>query len=100
MADPALRWPSGAHASIGVLQVRAADHGHGCARDLHEHLHATIAAARAITTLRLSIVETNLDVAAPSREALGYRATGETKLGAIAQGRRLTAHLSERPVRP
>lgn len=100
VADLALRWPTGAHAYIGLLQVRAAAHGRGCGRDLHEHLLATIAPMCTITTLRLSIVETNLDVAAPFWVALGYRATGETKPWANAQGRKLTAHLYERPVRP
>ena len=72
-------WPEQGTAHIGLLLIRTDQTGQGLGRALHEAVVAELAEDSALHTLRLGIVSTNHEAAAPFWRALGYSPTGQTK---------------------
>ncbi|MFC4787143.1 GNAT family N-acetyltransferase [Nocardioides sp. MAHUQ-72] len=76
VVDLLVGWPKPTCAHVGLLQVRAASHGRGVGRRVHEQLLAEVGRWPEVDTLRAAIVETNAEVAEPFWQAMGYRPTG------------------------
>ncbi len=72
-------WPDPGTVHVGLLQVRAASHGQGVGRRVHEQVLATVRDWPEVTTVRAAIVETNAEAAAPFWAAMGYRPTGPAR---------------------
>lgn len=76
-ADVIVGWPAASVAHIGLLITDGARHGEGLGRMMHDAVIDVIGAKPGIQTLRLSIVDTNADLAEPFWVRLGYEPTGE-----------------------
>jgi len=92
-------YPDEATAYVGLLQVRADLQGRGLGRAAHDAWLGVVRDWPEIRTLRLSVVATNAEVAAPFWEALGYRPVGEPVPYRYA-GLETTAQRYERPLDP
>lgn len=78
-ADVIVGWPTAAEAHIGLLITHGARHGEGLGRTVHDVVVDLVGRNPRIQTLRLSIVDTNADLADPFWKKLGYEPTGEVK---------------------
>lgn len=76
-ADVILGWPTEPVAHIGLLMTDGARHGEGLGRQMHDAVVDHASRDSTIQTLRLSIVETNADLAEPFWARLGYEPTGD-----------------------
>jgi GNAT superfamily N-acetyltransferase len=77
-ADVIRGWPSREIAHIGLLMISGDHHGDGLGRRLHEAVLELGGSWPEIETLRITIVDTNADVADPFWRAQGYTLTGES----------------------
>ena len=82
LADVLDGYPQKGVAYIGLLQIKASEHGKGYARLLHHELRRMVPGRE---RWRLSVVDTN-EQAVPFWRALGYELTGETKEWQDADG--------------
>jgi GNAT superfamily N-acetyltransferase len=78
-ADVLIGHPGPETAYIGLLIVREGHHGRGLGRALHDAVLARTLTHRAITTMRLGIIDTVASEAEPFWRALGYVPTGERR---------------------
>lgn len=78
-ADVIRGWPSSDTAHVGLLMTDGARHGQGLGRRMHDAVLDLARSWPEITTLRLSVVDTNADRADAFWSRLGYRPTGEAK---------------------
>ncbi|CAN5249709.1 hypothetical protein BH09ACT1_BH09ACT1_22110 [soil metagenome] len=78
-ADVLLGYPDPATAYIGLLIVRGDRQREGLGRELNDAILQRIGRDSAAQRVRLGVVKTNDEVAAPFWTALGYKPTGETK---------------------
>ncbi len=76
-ADVILGWPTVSVAHIGLLMTDGARQGEGLGRKMHDAVVDLAGRRPGIQSLRLSIVDTNADLAAPFWTKLGYEPTGE-----------------------
>lgn len=76
-ADVILFWPDPTTAHIGLLVTDGTREGQGLGRLTHKAVLEMLRAHPPIRTLRLSVVDTNAEIASPFWMALGYRLTGE-----------------------
>lgn len=76
-ADVILGWPTESLAHIGLLMTDGARQGEGLGRMMHDAVVDLAGRRAGIQSLRLSIVDTNADLAAPFWTKLGYEPTGE-----------------------
>lgn len=76
-ADVIVGWPAESVAHIGLLMTDGARQGEGLGRMMHDVVIELAGRVPGIQTLRLSIVDTNADLAAPFWTRLGYEPTGE-----------------------
>lgn len=82
LADVLDGYPQKGIAYIGLLQIKASEHGRGYARLLHEELRRILPGRK---RWRLSVVDTN-EQAVSFWEVLGYELTGEIKEWQDADG--------------
>ncbi|MGV8895432.1 MAG: GNAT family N-acetyltransferase [Rhodoglobus sp.] len=78
-ADAIFGWPASDAAHIGLLMTDGARQGGGVGRRMHDVIIDAVREQPQIKTLRLSIVDTNADLAEPFWKKLGYEPTGEAK---------------------
>lgn len=76
-ADVIRGWPSAEFAHIGLLMSHGSRRGQGLGRLMHEQVESLVGGWSEVSTLRLSIVDTNAHVAASFWSRLAYRATGD-----------------------
>lgn len=76
-ADVIVGWPNPVQAHVGLLMTDGAREGEGLGRMMHEAVVQMVSGYPMIETMRLSIVDTNSDVAQPFWMKMGYRPTGE-----------------------
>lgn len=76
-SDVIVGWPTASVAHIGLLITDGARHGEGLGRMMHDAVIDLVGAKPEIQTMRLSIVDTNADLAEPFWVRLGYEPTGE-----------------------
>lgn len=76
-ADVIVGWPNPKQAHIGLLMTDGVREGEGWGRKMHDAVLQMLAEYRTIETLRLSIVDTNADVAEPFWTKMGYQPTGD-----------------------
>ncbi len=78
-ADVIFGWPASGTAHIGLLMTDGIRHGGGLGRRMHEVVIDAVRERPQIKSLRLSIVDTNADLAEPFWKKLRYEPTGEAK---------------------
>lgn len=96
-ADVILGWPAESVAHVGLLMTHGARQGGGLGRVMHDAVIDLVGRTPNIQSLRLSIVDTNADLAEPFWAKLGYEPTGESVpyvLGSVES----TARIWTRPV--
>lgn len=76
-ADVIFGWPASDTAHIGLLMTDGARHGGGVGRRMHDVVIDAVRERPQIKSLRLSIVDTNADLAEPFWKKLGYEPMGE-----------------------
>ena len=76
-ADVIIGWPDASTAHIGLLITEGARHGEGLGREMHNAVAGFVSKNQAIRTLRISIVDTNADLAENFWVKLGYEPTGQ-----------------------
>ena len=105
-ADVILGWPaeSVAHvgllesvAHVGLLMTHGARQGGGLGRVMHDAVIDLVGRTPNIQSLRLSIVDTNADLAEPFWAKLGYEPTGES-VPYVSGSVESTARIWTRPV--
>lgn len=96
-ADVILGWPAESVAHIGLLMTDGARQGEGLGRMMHDAVVDLAGRTPGIQSLRLSIVDTNADLAAPFWTKLGYEPTGEAS-PYVSGGVESTARVWVRPV--
>lgn len=77
-ADVIIGWPTKTVAHIGLLMTDGARQGEGLGRMMHKAVIDLVAQSPDIKSLRLSVVDTNADLAEPFWKKLGYVPTGES----------------------
>lgn len=77
-ADVILGWPAESVAHVGLLMTHGARQGGGLGRVMHDAVIDLVGRTPNIQSLRLSIVDTNADLAEPFWAKLGYEPTGES----------------------
>ena len=77
-ADLILGWPHADTAHIGLLMVATSAKSRGYGRRMHEEVLNLVAKHPQITRLRISIVQSNADLAEGFWQRMGYRNTGES----------------------
>lgn len=103
LVDVIRDWPEPGTAHIGLLLTHQDHRGRGLGRLLHESLLAQLRALGGTDRLRIGIVATNSEVAAPFWERLGYLPTGEVRPFADGPVRSTTTILARplaQPPRP
>ena len=70
-------WPPVSTAHIGFLITDGGRHGEGLGRKMHDAVVDLVGSHANIRTLRLSIVDTDADLAEPFWVRLGYWPSGE-----------------------
>lgn len=96
-ADVIVRWPADSVAHIGLLMTDGARHGEGFGRMMHDAVVDFLGRDSGIQSLRLSIVDTNADLAEPFWTNLGYEPTGEA-VPYVSSSVESTARIWARPV--
>ncbi len=76
-ADVIIGWPAASVAHLGLLMTDDARRGEGLGRAMHNAVIDLVSKDPNIRTLRISIVDTNSDLAEPFWVSLGYEPTGE-----------------------
>lgn len=76
-ADVIVGWPAESVAHIGLLMTDGARRGEGFGRMMHDAVVGVVGQWPGMRSLRLSVVDTNADLAAPFWAKLGYERTGE-----------------------
>lgn len=76
-ADVILGWPAEPVAHIGLLVTDGARRGEGLGRRMHDAVIDLAGWTPGIRSLRLSVVDTNADLAVPFWTKLGYELSGE-----------------------
>jgi len=77
-ADVILGWPAESVAHVGLLMTHGARQGGGLGRVMHDAVIDLVGRTPNIQSLRLSIVDTNADLAEPFWAKLDYEPTGES----------------------
>lgn len=96
-ADLIVGWHSASVAHIGLLMTAGARQAEGLGRRMHDAVVDWLGGTSEVQVLRLSIVDTNADVAEPFWVKLGYQLAG--KALPYTSGRvESTARVSTRPV--
>lgn len=96
-ADVIVGWPFPSAAHIGLLMTHGARHGKGLGRMMHDAVVDYLSRKPGVHSLRLSIVDTNADLAEQFWRKLGYEPTGEAspyKTGGVES----TARAWSRPI--
>ncbi|TAP27782.1 GNAT family N-acetyltransferase [Arthrobacter sp. S41] len=78
-ADVIIGWPAKTVAHIGLLMTDGARQGEVLGRMRHDAVIDLVAQSSDIKSLRLSVVDTNADLAEPFWKKLGYVPTGESE---------------------
>lgn len=76
-ADVIIGWPDASTAHVGLLITDGARQGEGFGRTMHDAVARLVSENPPIRTLRISIVDTNADLAERFWVKLGYEPTGE-----------------------
>ena len=96
-ADVLHGYPAPGTAFVGLLLVDGTNRGAGLGRAMHDEVVRLAREWGDVGTLRLAVVDTNAEVAAPFWERLGYRPTGETRPW-VYDTLETTTRLWERPL--
>ncbi|ASE10973.1 N-acetyltransferase [Kocuria rhizophila] len=96
-ADVILGWPAESVAHVGLLMTHGARQGGGLGRVMHDAVIDLVGRTPNIQSLRLSIVDTNADLAEPFWAKLGYEPTGES-VPYVSGSVESTARIWTRPV--
>ncbi|WP_349930295.1 N-acetyltransferase [Glutamicibacter mishrai] len=96
-ADVILGWPAESVAHVGLLMTHGARQGGGLRRVMHDAVIDLVGRTPNIQSLRLSIVDTNADLAEPFWAKLGYEPTGES-VPYVSGSVESTARIWTRPV--
>lgn len=96
-ADVILGWPAESVAHVGLLMTHDARQGGGLGRVMHDAVIDLVGRTPNIQSLRLSIVDTNADLAEPFWAKLGYEPTGES-VPYVSGSVESTARIWTRPV--
>lgn len=78
LADVLRAWPTPDTAHLGLLFVSGGHRGQGLAHRLHDEVVQLAASWPGVLSLRLSIVDTNRQMAEPLWKHLGYQPTGDS----------------------
>ncbi|WP_245826094.1 GNAT family N-acetyltransferase [Kocuria massiliensis] len=97
IADVIVGWPAETVPHIGLLMTDGARQGEGLGRMMHDAVIDLAGREQSIQTLRLSIVDTNADLAGPFWTKLGYEPTGEA-VPNVSGSVESTARIWARPV--
>lgn len=97
-ADVILGWPAVSVAHIGLLITDGARHDEGLGRTMHDAVIDHVGRDVRIKTLRLSIVDTNADLAEPFWARLDYEPNGEAVPYVVSGSVESTARIWVRPV--
>lgn len=92
-----LGWPAESVAHVGLLMTHGARQGGGLGRVMHDAVIDLVGRTPNIQSLRLSIVDTNADLAEPFWAKLGYEPTGES-VPYVSGSVESTARIWTRPV--
>ena len=98
LADLIMGWPQKYIAHIGLLMIHSSHHGQGLGRAMHQDLLNYAAKDEGITTLRISIVDSNREQAEKFWGALGYAPTGELSPYEVGPVKSI-ARIWQRPIR-
>lgn len=96
-ADVILGWPAESVAHVGLLMTHGARQGGGLGRVMHDAVIDLVGRTPNIQSLRLSVVDTNADLAEPFWAKLGYEPTGES-VPYVSGSVESTARIWTRPV--
>lgn len=96
VADTVRGYPRHEVVYVGLLQVGPEWQGRGAGRTVHDAIVDRARKAPGITTLRLSIVATNADMAEGFWRHLGYQPTREVREWVREDGLATTSHVYER----
>lgn len=79
-ADVIRSWPTPDTAHIGLLMTHGEQHGQGLGMQMHEAILEASKSWLEISRLRISIVDTNTEIANGFWTTLGYEPTGESAI--------------------
>lgn len=96
-ADVIVGWPAESVAHVGLLMTEGVRQGKGLGRMMHDAVVDLAGRRSGSQSLRLSIVDTNADLAAPFWTKLGYEPTGEA-VSYVSGSVESTARIWVRPV--